>query len=191
MKRKKMWIIVVIVLVIAGFWVLTSKWLAEGEKPRATGANKYLVVLGAKVKKGAVPSKSLAYRLDAALEYAKKYPKVLIIVTGGQGPDEDATEASVMKNYLVDRGVDEKRIKLEDKSTTTYENLVNAKKIIGNESKKITIVSNDYHLARAKMLAENVGLDCDVIPAKTPKSVEAKSRLRERLALLKTVVLGK
>ncbi len=186
-----MFILLIICIPILLFWGITTKWLINGEKPKANGKYKYVIVLGAKVKRGAIPSKALAFRLDAALTYVKQYPNIHIIVSGGQGPDEDETEASVMKQYLIDRGFPESRIIVEDRSTSTYENLLNTKRIIGSDLKGITIVSSDYHLARAKMLAEELHLKCDVIAAKTPKSIEAKVRFRERFALLKSAITGK
>lgn len=190
MKKKKMFIVLIICIPILFFWIITTKWLIDGVKPKANGTYKYVIVLGAKVKRGAIPSKALAFRLDAALSYTKQYPNVNIVVSGGQGFDEDATEASVMKQYLIDRGFPESQIIVEDKSTSTYENLLNTKNIIGEDLTGLTIVSSDYHLARAKMLAEELHIKCDVIPAKTPKSIEAKVRFRERFALLKSAITG-
>jgi len=190
-KKMTMLILLIICIPILFFWGITTKWLIDGEKPKANGKYKYVIVLGAKVKRGAIPSKALAFRLDAALNYAMQYPDVHIIVSGGQGPDEDATEASVMKRYLIDRGFPETQIISEDQSTSTYENLLYTKRIIGDDLKGLTIISSDYHLARAKMLAEELHIKCDVIPAKTPKSIEVKVRFRERFALLKSAITGK
>lgn len=184
-------ILLIICIPILLFWTITTKWLADGEKPIANGQYKYVIVLGAKVKKGAIPSKALTYRLDAAITYAMQHPHVQIIVSGGQGPDEDATEASVMKKYLLNQGFPESQIIVENQSKSTYENLLNTKKLIGKNLHGLTIVSSDYHLARAKMLAKELHIECDVIPAKTPKSIEAKVRFRERFALLKSALLGK
>ncbi|HBT71654.1 MAG TPA: vancomycin resistance protein, partial [Lysinibacillus sp.] len=122
--------------------------------------------------------------------YLTKYPHVKVIVSGGQGPDEDQTEASVMQEYLEQNGIEATRIIVEDKSTSTYENLVFSKELLPKDTKKITIVSNDFHLKRAKYLAETLDFEVDVVAAETPKSVEAKLRLRERAALLKTYIVG-
>ncbi|MCY1451600.1 hypothetical protein D9M71_684740 [compost metagenome] len=125
-----------------------------------------------------------------AVPYLTKYPHVKVIVSGGQGPDEDQTEASVMQEYLEQNGIKATRIIVEDKSTSTYENLVFSKELLPKDTKKITIVSNDFHLKRAKYLAEPLDFEVDVVAAETPKSVEAKLRLRERAALLKTYIVG-
>ncbi|NHW22524.1 YdcF family protein, partial [Escherichia coli] len=81
-----------------------------------------VLILGAKVKGNpAVPSLVLQERLDAAVAYLNEYPKAKVIVSGGQGADESATEASVMEEYLVNEGIARKRIETETKSKRTEE----------------------------------------------------------------------
>ena len=87
----------------------------------------YVMVLGAGLR-GSKLSLSLVDRLDTAIEFNRFYPDVKIIVSGGQGKGEDISEASAMKNYLVDNGVSEDLIICEDKSTNTYEKLLFTKK---------------------------------------------------------------
>ena len=91
--------LVVIISSGIGIWVLTSKWLEDGQNPKAEASNEYAIVLGAKVKKGNIPSFALRYRLEAALAYAQKYTHVKFVVSGGQGPDEDIEEAVVMRTF--------------------------------------------------------------------------------------------
>ncbi len=189
----KKWVIRLGVILLAMGSVVYI-WLGEemkqGVQPAANGTATYMIVLGAKVKPGGIPSLSLKNRLEEAVKYLKKYPRVKVIVSGGKGEDEDRTEASVMLKYLQDNGIDTNRIIVEDQSTSTYENLLFSKELLPKETKKITIVSNDFHLKRAKYLAESLGFEVDVVAAKTPKSVELKLTLREKAALLKTYVFG-
>ena len=58
-------------------------------------------------------------RLDVAIPYIKQHPETPVIVSGGQGADEPATEAAVMKQYLLNKGVPEKQILLENRATRT------------------------------------------------------------------------
>ena len=67
------------------------------------------IVLGAKLN-GAVPSTSLKYRLDATLEYYQQFPEITIIVSGGQGNGENISEAKAMKQYLIDKGINNNSI---------------------------------------------------------------------------------
>lgn len=189
----KKWVLRVgIVLLAVGgvVYIWLGEEMKQGVQPVANGTAEYVIVLGAKVKPGGVPSLSLKNRLEEAVKYLNKYPHVKVIVSGGQGADEDRTEASVMLKYLQDNGIDTNRILVEDQSTSTYENLLFSKELLPTGTKRITIVSNDFHLKRAKYLAESLDFEVDVVAAKTPKSVEAKLKLRERAALLKTYIVG-
>ena len=64
----------------------------------------YIIVLGAQVKESG-PSVILRYRLDRAVSYLKENDNTLVIVYGGQGANEKATEAIVMKEYLVNNAM--------------------------------------------------------------------------------------
>lgn len=179
---------IVLILVLIFYWLDYEMNAALNNK--ADGSNEYVVILGAKVKPGGIPSQSLKNRLDAAVDYLQKYPTVKAIVTGGQGADEDRTEASVMADYLIKHGIAEDRVLLEDQSTTTYENLLFAKELMPENTESITIISNDFHLKRATILARKLGLKADVVAAPTPKVVNTKSRIRERLAIIKAYTRG-
>lgn len=179
---------ILIILVLIFYWL--DYEMNAALKNEADGSNEYVVILGAKVKPGGIPSQSLKNRLDAAVDYLQKYPTVKAIVTGGQGADEDRTEASVMADYLIEHGIAEDRVLLEDQSTTTYENLMFAKKLLPENTASITIISNDFHLKRATILARKLGLKADVVAAPTPKVVNTKSRIRERLAIIKAYTRG-
>lgn len=185
------WLVVSIVLVTClALFIWLGMEIDSANDKIADGTHEVLIVLGAKVKPGGVPSLSLKNRLEVAADYLHKYPHVTVIVSGGQGHDEDRTEASVMRDYLIDKGIEANRIIEEDASTSTYENLKFSKELLAQDVTNITIVSNDFHLRRASFLAEQLGLEADVLPAKTPASVNLKSRLRERAALLKTFILN-
>lgn len=184
MKGVKRMIIIIVALFII-FWFGMGYVIKEGQKPVADGTANYAIVLGAKVHADGTPSKALKYRLDAAYDYAKKYPHIQLIVSGGQGTDELEPEAVSMKRYLLNRGLDENRIIMEAKSTSTYENIKFSTVKIPLNEQKITIISNDFHLARAKMIAKNLGYEnTDVIAAPTPKAVTLKLNARERAGLI-------
>lgn len=122
----------------------------------------YLIVLGAAVH-GDQPSLTLVRRLDGALDYLKRYPDAVAIVSGGMGPGETVTEAQAMHDWLVAQGIAEARILLEEESTSTQENLANSFAIIrtrGDEPDGNTaVVSSPYHLYRAKLHARQQGVE--------------------------------
>ena len=121
----------------------------------------YLIVLGAEVR-GTKPSLSLERRLDAALEYLSDYPESTAIVTGGKGPGEDITEAKCMFDWLTERGVEPSRVLMEDKATSTMENLRFSFEMIRDRGDEpdgnVAIVSSSYHLYRAKCMADMQGV---------------------------------
>lgn len=147
------------------------------------------IVLGAKIKEDASPAPALRSRLDRVLQLYEEGHIEKIIVTGGQGSDEPVTESSAMQQYLIERGVMSEHILLESRSTSTYENLVNASYV--TEERHVYIVSSDFHLKRARYLAEKVGFKPVMIAAPTPPSVAQKAHVRETFALLKTWLFRK
>lgn len=151
----------------------------------------YLVVLGAGLR-GRSISASLLYRLETALDFHDMYPDLKIVVSGGQGKGEDMTEALAMKNFLVDNGVDPSLIIMEDKSTNTYENFLYSKNVLEEETVKedftITIISNNFHMYRAKFLAKEVGFNTHGYPAPSHKASALVFYVREFFGVIKAYI---
>lgn len=166
--------------------------LLTGQKSDANKKVDYLIVLGAGLK-GEKMSSTLKSRIDCALNYLEGYPDTKVIVSGGQGPGEDITEAEAMRRYLVANGIADNRVIKEEKSTSTIENLRLSKKIVAENSKKneIMIVTSDYHMLRAKMLAKRAGLTPYSLPSRTPYYVVVNSYLREYFAIIKSFILDR
>lgn len=123
------------------------------------GGGAYAIVLGAGVD-GTRPSLSLRARLEAALKFSEANPDATLILSGGQGGGEDISEAQCMYNWLVDKGVDPGRLILEDKSTDTRENLTYSMeklRAMDPDFEGVTIITAGYHIARARMMAEDLG----------------------------------
>ena len=89
----------------------------------------YVIVLGAQVRGNKI-SRTLERRLDKAVEYAAYHPNTVFVLSGGQGDDEDVTEASAMYRYMKSRGVPDYQLLLEESSRSTYENMVYSKILI-------------------------------------------------------------
>ncbi len=148
-----------------------------------TGGEKYAIVLGAGVN-GTVPSLSLSKRLEAALAFAQDEPEAVLILSGGQGPGEDVSEAQCMFDWLTARGVDPERLKLEERSTDTRENLTFSREILkdlGAENARVCLITAGYHLARAGLMAEDLGYT-EVVPLAAPAAypfLELNYYLRE------------
>ena len=83
----------------------------------------YIIIHGAGLD-GPRPTPLLAGRIDKALElWNKQHQHGKFVVSGGQGADEIVSEAQAMRDYLLEKGVPADAILMEDKSTTTWENL--------------------------------------------------------------------
>ncbi len=130
----------------------------------------YLIVLGAAVH-GDTPSLSLVERLTAAKDYLDKHPNTVAIVSGGQGGGENVSEAQAMYDWLCKSGIDPDRIIKEDKAVSTYENLKFSREIIGSLTDKsdptISVVSSEYHLCRAKLIAKSLDMEIHTVAAHT------------------------
>lgn len=151
----------------------------------------HLIVLGAGVN-GTVPSLSLRERLDAAYDYLQANPDTVCIVSGGQGSGEDITEAECMYRYLTGKGIEPERIIREDKATSTQENLTYSLALIGPEgASSVGILSSEYHLCRARLMARELGMDPVMIPAKTTRlSLQTNYFLREIAAVWYYMIFG-
>ena len=118
----------------------------------------YLIVLGAQIR-GTRITNSLYKRLKTAETYLKENPDTLVIVSGGQGSGEDITEAQAMKEFLIENGIREDRILVEDKSTNTHENILYSKKLINRADAKVAVVTNGFHIFRSIGIAKKQGLE--------------------------------
>ncbi|WP_146811118.1 YdcF family protein [Aneurinibacillus danicus] len=143
----------------------------------------YMIILGAALW-GEEMSPSLRYRMDTALSYLKQNPRTKVIVSGGQGVGEDMPEAVAMQRFLLENGVPQERIIVEDRAQTTSENILFSKKLM--KSNQAVLVTNDFHILRAKLLAERAGIEAQTLSAPTPESVKVKLFVREYAALLKS-----
>lgn len=133
--------------------------MAHAATRRATDTPATVVVLGAGIRNADTPSRMLRDRLDSAIGYLQTHPEAVCIVTGGQGSDEPCTEASVMARYLQQHGIDAARIRLEERATSTYENLQYSMRIIRNEGlpTDVVIATQEFHHYRASQLARAAG----------------------------------
>ena len=178
-------------LLALGFVVLslTGGTIARSAQGTESAQADYLIVLGCQVQ-GTVPSRMLRQRINAAADYLRTYPDALCIVSGGQGPGEDISEAACMYEQLTAAGIAPDRIILEDQATSTMENLRFSLELM-EPGATAAIVSNEFHLYRAGQMAQMLGLDAALIPADTEFPILRTSYfLREIFAVWKFHLLG-
>ena len=166
-----------------------------GKKDNTTGREDAVIILGAALH-GSEPSRALSGRLKAALKYLDENKNCVVCVSGGRGPGEDITEASAMKNWFIDNGIDEGRIIVEDKSKSTFENFSFSKEKIraslGKDDFKAVFVTNDFHVFRAERLAKLAGIsEAAHIHSNTDAIILPQCCIRECAAVLQLLIFKK
>ena len=154
---QKRWLRITVAVFLAVclvYFVIIEGLVISGMSAECEPALDYIIVLGAKVN-GTVPSLALRCRIDRAYEYLRDNPNTVAIVSGGQGRGENISEAEAMRKGLVERGIDESRIILEARSTSTEENLEFSYELIEDSAAKVGLVTNNFHVFRALSIAKN------------------------------------
>lgn len=184
-KKKLIHIFMALVLtVIVSFGTFLAVY---GNNDNADYTEKTVIVLGCGIR-GERVSVGLAKRLNKAAEYHEKNPDAVIIVSGGQGPQEDISEALAMKRYLVEKGIDESKIIMEDESTSTITNFRNSHQIMkekGLPEDSAVFVTNAYHIYRAASYAKAEGLKVTHLGTDIIWYTIPMNYMREMLAVMK------
>ncbi len=164
--RNSLTVIISIDLILS---IITAIPIISYSQKKEKSPSDFCIVLGAAVH-GTIPSRVLRQRIDAAYEFLTVYPDGIAILSGGQGPDEAISEGECMKRELIKMGIDENRLFVENKSTSTKENICFSYEIIqalSPDTKEITIISSETHLFRACLIAQDFGLSASPYHAHT------------------------
>ena len=197
---RKKWFKGLLALALAGalsFGALLGAVL-YGSYDHIQGEPEIMLILGCQVHPWG-PSILLQDRLDEALVYLEDHPNMTVIVSGGKGSDEHASEAACMRDYLVDAGIAVERILVEDRSHNTWQNMMCSAQLMEgqdlNVEQGVLIVSNGFHLTRARMLWDRVTGEGEEVSTLAAPSSHLTSRLwmyiREPLALAKSFVFDR
>ncbi|MBQ6885492.1 MAG: YdcF family protein [Clostridia bacterium] len=185
------WLKILLISGIGAAVALSSFLIIYGKSDNVSYKEDAIIVLGAAVH-GKTPSRTLKYRLKKAVEYHKQNSNAIIIVSGGQGAQEDISEAEAMKIYLIENGVKSDKIIKEDKSTSTTENFKFSKEILDQHFSRdysIAFITNEYHILRASLCARRAGFESTThLHSNTSTSYLLSGVLRECLAVVKYLV---
>ena len=146
----------------------------------------YVIIHGAGLRKDGTVTKLLAERCDKAVTIYRRDPTPpCLIPSGGQGSDEVCSEAEAMRRYLLSKGIPEEKILIEDRSTTTMENITNSKDLIlAQPGRKYTaLVTSNYHVYRAMRYARKAGLKAVGIGAHVAFYYWPSAMIREFVAV--------
>ena len=151
----------------------------------------FVIILGSKINSDGSLTPLLKGRVDRAIDFGNKQyeiskKKIVYVPSGGKGSDEVISEALAIKNYLIEKGINEKQILIEDKSTTTKENMKFSKnKIDGiKNDAKISFSTTNYHVFRSGVIASEQGIDCEGMGSKTKWYFYTNALIREFIANL-------
>lgn len=190
-KKLTKWLKVLLIAGLSIAVVFSSFLIIYGKSDNVTYREDAVIVLGAAVH-GKTPSLTLKRRLDTAVEYHEQNPDAIIIVSGGQGAQEDITEAEAMKNYLINNGVTADKIIKEEAATSTYENFTFSKEILDehfDSDYTAAFITNEYHTLRAGLCAKQAGIENTThVHSNTNLSYLVSGVLRECLAVVKYIV---
>lgn len=123
-----------------------------------------IFVLGKKLKNEA-PDKEYVQRLERVQNILNQDDNSKVIILGGKTGKATISEAHAGKQFLQKNNIDTSRINLEEASRNTLENIKNAIALLKEQNKKIIVVSNRYHLLRAKQMAKGFGLEVELCAA--------------------------
>ena len=183
-RARVVFIVVLCILLLAVLCIGTV--YTYGRLDSVTYDEDVLIVLGAGIR-GEKISLTLQRRLDTALRYYEQNPDVLIVISGGQGPQEDISEALAMERYLLRHGVPKAHILKEELSTSTQENLQFSKALLDarlNTPYTVALITNDFHIYRACTLARAQGFaHITSAHADTPWYTVIPNGMRECLAI--------
>lgn len=151
----------------------------------------YIIILGSKIRENGTLTPILQARVDKAIEFAKEQKeksnrRIVYVPSGGKGEDEIIAEAEAMKKYLIENGIDEKDIIVENQSKNTLQNMKFSKQKIDEDNKEGRIIfsTTNYHVFRSGVIANNEGIDCEGMGSKTKWYFYVNALIREFIANL-------
>jgi uncharacterized SAM-binding protein YcdF (DUF218 family) len=176
--KKFLKIISAIGLVVILFFAVIASQIYFYDESSASSTADAAIVLGAAVW-GERLSPVFQERVNHAINLYRTKRIKKIIFTGGRGNADEATEAEAARRFAMANGVPPEDILIEDKSTSTYENLAFAKPIVeANHIKTVLLVSDPLHLKRSVEIAKSLNYEVYPSPTPTTKYQGIKSRMK-------------
>ena len=177
-KRTAQALLLVFVILLVTVGLLASR-IYVYRTTTSDGPADAAIVLGAAVW-GTQVSPVFQERVNHGIDLYQNGKIRKLIFTGGQGNSSEPTESSVARLYALQRGIPAADILVEQKSTTTYENILYAKQIADAYGlRKVLVVSDPLHMKRAVAMARDIGFEAE--PSPTPSTRYRGLRSQARL----------
>lgn len=149
------WILRAAVIPVCAVMLFLLLRITAGSVIRSDERAGNAIVLGLALENGK-PAGDLLARLDIAEKYITENPDATLILTGGNPDRSGRTEAAVMRDLLLARGIPEGKMILEDRAVSTKQNFRNTAELVSPEEPVVLITSN-YHMDRAVRTAAKAG----------------------------------
>lgn len=146
-----------------------------------------VIILGTGLTPEGEISPMLKYRLDKAIQYqsnqvARGFTPAVLLVTGGKSHHANVSEAEVMRAYLLEKGIPDNKILVENQSINTHQNFLYSQDYL-QDHEHILFVTSSFHVLRASVYASQLGIEIEGIGAKTPAYYLPYALIREYLGL--------
>lgn len=151
-------------------WLLgVAAWIIwVGDRDQAAPADA-IIVLGAAAY-DAKPSPVFEERIRHGLDlYRQGYAPKLIFTGGFGGTGARFSESQVARRYAMKQDIPAQDILIENRSRTTRQNLIEAKRLMdAHGMRRAILVSDPLHMARAMRLSDELGIDA--LASSTPST---------------------
>ncbi len=164
-------------------YLLLTGYVLSFAHSTADGSENLIIVLGCGLNSDGTPGPTLLNRLEGCVKYLESNPDCYVAVSGGYSRFNNTTESRAMKKYLIEKGVREEKILMDDKATNTRENFKNIYELMAAENipaDNICYVTNSFHVYRAGVYARQEGFtNVKAISTGTDYAVFIPAVLRE------------
>lgn len=151
----------------------------------------YIIILGCKVRPDGGLYPLIQARVDRAIRFyqdqlKKTGKKAIFLPSGGQGSDETLSEAAAMKNYLLEQGITEEQILIEDQSKNTVQNMRFSMKIIDERTPnaKVAFSTTNFHVFRSGIITRQNQFEIEGMGSKTKWYFWPNAYIREVIGMM-------
>ena len=177
----------ILIAVFGALFIVIEAGIISGMRTQPKENLDYIITLGAAIRNGE-PTSPLILRIDKTIEYLQDNPDTILIASGGQGPAEDRSEAECIAEYVMQAGISQDRIILEQNSSDTEENIEYSFRFTP-ENSTVGIVTSSFHIRRALLIARLDGYTVSGVPAVTLLPLGIHYTVREFFGIVQLFVL--
>jgi uncharacterized SAM-binding protein YcdF (DUF218 family) len=146
-------------------WAVTLGSIAARQSWPDVGEVDAVLVLGTSSTLRGTPNPCMSVRVSAGVALVERGLADTLIVSGGLDPRDGFVEAETMRDLAVEAGLDPSQIVVEDRATSTIENLVFAIETLDAPDPRLIVVTEPFHMPRAMFAARRLGISAQAAPS--------------------------